>query len=389
MRADVDTGELVALTQALVAVDTRNPPGNERAVAGVCRQALAPYGATVTEVEPAEGRLSLLAGIAHPDGGGRRPTLIVNGHLDVVPVSAEFWTRPPFDPAVIDGRLYGRGSTDMKGGIAAAICALGVLARTGRTAACDVVFHLVADEERGGALGTRVLVERGLIKGDACLVPEPTSLSVCVAERGLLVADVIIRGRPGHGSRPREGVSAIEHAASVVLALHAADFGDQPHALLGTPTANVGEIRGGSGHNTVAESCQVVVDRRLLPGASEEEAVAGLRRRIEASRGRTASTTTSRCASTARPASSTPPTPSSAWSRRAIEKATAAKPPVIGMSFTTDARFVRNQAGIPAVVCGPGDVELAHGNDEWVSVDRLVDATAAYAELYASFGAEG
>jgi succinyl-diaminopimelate desuccinylase len=388
MRADVDTNELVALTQALVAVDTRNPPGNERAVAGVCRQALARYGATITEVEPAEGRLSLLASVAHPDGARSRPTLIVNGHLDVVPVSAEYWTCPPFDPAVVDGRLFGRGSTDMKGGIAAAICALGVLTRTGRKAACDVVFHLVADEERGGALGTRVLVERGLIEGDACLVPEPTSMSVCVAERGLLVADVVIRGRPGHGSRPREGVSAIEHAASVVLALHAADFGDLPHALLGTPTANVGEIRGGSGHNTVAESCQVVVDRRLLPGASEEDAVAGLRRRIEAAGvngldydldvrvyGEASELDVAH--------------PFVGQVSRAIQAVTGKEPAVIGMSFTTDARFVRNQAGIPAVVCGPGDVELAHGNDEWVSVDRLVDAAAAYAELYASFGAEG
>src|SRR3981081_2127632 len=121
MGADVDTDELVALTQALVAVDTRNPPGNERAVAGVCRQALAPYGPTITEVEPAEGRLSLLATIAHRDGPGDRPTLSVNGHRAVRPVSADYWSRPPFDPVVVDGRLYGRGSTDMKGGIAAAI----------------------------------------------------------------------------------------------------------------------------------------------------------------------------------------------------------------------------------------------------------------------------
>jgi succinyl-diaminopimelate desuccinylase len=388
MRADVDIDELVALTQALVAVDTRNPPGNERAVADVCRQALAPYGASVTEVEPAEGRLSLLASIAHPDGPGRRPTLIVNGHLDVVPVQAEFWSRPPFDPVVADGRLYGRGSTDMKGGIASAICALGVLARSGRKPACDVVFHLVADEERGGALGTRVLLERGLIKGDACLVPEPTSMSVCVAERGLLVADVFIRGRPGHGSRPREGVSAIEHAASVVLALHAADFGDQPHALLGTPTANVGEIRGGSGHNTVAESCQVVVDRRLLPGATEAEAVAALRRRIEAS-GVNGLDYELEVRVYGEASELDVAHPFVGLVRRSIEKATGTDPPVIGMSFTTDARFVRNQAGIPAVVCGPGDVELAHGNDEWVAVERLADAAAAYAELYASFGAEG
>jgi succinyl-diaminopimelate desuccinylase len=388
MRADVDIDELVALTKALVAVDTRNPPGNERAVAQVCRQALAPYGASVTEVEPAEGRLSLLAGIAHPDGPGRRPTLIVNGHLDVVPVQAELWSRPPFDPVVADGRLYGRGSTDMKGGIASAICALGALARSGRKPACDVVFHLVADEERGGALGTRVLLERGLIKGDACLVPEPTSMSVCVAERGLLVADVIIRGRPGHGSRPREGVSAIEHAASVVLALHAADFGDQPHALLGTPTANVGEIHGGSGHNTVAESCQVVVDRRLLPGATEEEAVAALRRRIEAS-GVNGLDYDLEVRVFGEASELDVAHPFVELVRRSIDKVTGTEPPVIGMSFTTDARFVRNQAGIPAVVCGPGDVELAHGNDEWVAVERLVDAAAAYAELYAAFGAEG
>src|ERR1700722_5654653 len=138
MRADVDVDELLALTRALVAVDTRNPPGNEAAVAGVCRQALAPYGATITEVEPAAGRLSLLASLPHPSGAPSRPPLIVNGHLDVVPVQAEYWSHPPFEPVVVDGRLYGRGSGDMKGGIAAAICALGVLARSGRAAACDV-----------------------------------------------------------------------------------------------------------------------------------------------------------------------------------------------------------------------------------------------------------
>jgi succinyl-diaminopimelate desuccinylase len=211
---------------------------------------------------------------------------------------------------------------------------------------------------------------------------------VCVAERGLLVADVIIRGKPGHGSRPRDGVSAIEHAASVVLALHAADFGDQPHELLGTPTANVGEIWGGSGHNTVAESCQVVVDRRLLPAMTEDEAVAGLRRRIEAA-GVNGLDYDLEVRVFGEASELDVADPFVGQVRRAIQTATGTEPPVIGMSFTTDARFVRNQAGIPAVVCGPGDVALAHGNDEWVSVDRLVDAAAAYAELYASFGADG
>jgi acetylornithine deacetylase/succinyl-diaminopimelate desuccinylase len=282
MRGHVDVDEVVDLTAALVAVDTRNPPGNERPIAGVVRSALQRWRPEWMEVEPAPGRLSLVAKLPHPDGPAERPTLIINGHLDVVPVTASAWTHDPFDPHMDGGRLYGRGTADMKGGIAAAICALSVLERAGHAPACDVVFHLVADEERGGRLGTRALLEQGLITGDACLVPEPTDLELCVAERGLLQALLTVHGRPGHGSRPRDAVSAIEHAAQLVLALHAADFGDPDHPLLGRPTANVGTIAGGDAFNTVAESCVIGLDRRVLPGATEHSALAQVRARVEA-----------------------------------------------------------------------------------------------------------
>src|SRR5262249_48959073 len=159
-------------------------------------------------------RLSLVAEIPHPEGDDEvRPTLIVNGHLDVVPVDAAAWTYHPFDPIEVDGRIYGRGTADMKGGIAAAVCALDVLERAGAAPGCNIVFHLVADEERGGRLGTQALLDAGLIAGSACLIPEPTDLQLCIAERGLMQARIRVQGRPGHGSRPREAVSAIEHAA--------------------------------------------------------------------------------------------------------------------------------------------------------------------------------
>jgi succinyl-diaminopimelate desuccinylase len=329
--------------------------------------------------------MSLIAAIPHPAGAGDRPTLIINGHLDVVPVAVEAWTRDPFDPHVSDGRLYGRGSADMKGGIAAAICALNVLERAGQAPACDVVFHLVADEERGGRFGTRTLLEQGLLEGDACLIPEPTDLELCVAERGLLQAYLTVHGRPGHGSRPREAVSAIEHAAQLVLALHAGDFGDSDHPLLGRPTANVGTIHGGNAFNTVAESCVIGLDRRVLPGATEDSAVTEVRARIEA-----AGVEGLRYeleVDTFGEASELPA--GDPWVKQvgaAVARATGRQPEIIGMSFTTDARFLRNQAGIPTVVCGPGKVEQAHVIDEWVAVDRLVDAASAYAELLAAFG---
>lgn len=387
LRRHVDQRRLVELTSRLIAVDTRNPPGNEAPIAEEIRAALDDRTVRWRSLEPAPGRLSLIAQLRHPNGDDpRRPTLIVNGHLDVVPVNASAWRHDPFDPQVSDGRLYGRGSADMKGGIAAAVCALDALDAAGRSPACNLVFHLVADEERGGRWGTQALLEAGLIRGDACLVPEPTDLQLCVAERGLLHARIHVAGRPGHGSRPREGVSAIEHAAKVVLALHAAEFEGPEHPLLGRPTANVGTISGGSTLNTVAESCVVGVDRRVLPGATEASARAEIEQRIEGA-GIDGLRYELEVDTFGEASEISPDDPWVKTVGEAVAAATGRRPGVTGMTFTTDARFVRNQAGIPTVVCGPGSIEQAHGDDEFVSVAQLVDAAAAFAELFAAFGA--
>lgn len=387
VREHVDADAVVELTRALVSVDTRNPPGNETPIEGTVKDALARRKPAWTSVIPEPDRLSLVAELPHPDGANpNRRTLIINGHLDVVPVNASAWSHDPFDPQVVDGRLYGRGTADMKGGIAAAICALDVLERAGIAPACDIVFHLVADEERGGKYGTNALLDQGLIRGDVCLVPEPTDLQLCIAERGLLQARLHVAGRPGHGSRPREGVSAIEHAARIVLALHAAEFEGETHPLLGKPTANVGTIHGGTTFNTVAESCVVGVDRRLLPGATAASTEAEIRRKIDEAgiEGLRYELDLDTFGEASEMAADEP------WVKQvgdAVHQATGANPDIIGMTFTTDARFVRNQAGIPTVVCGPGAIDQAHGDDEYVDVSSLVDATVAFAELFAAYGA--
>lgn len=373
------------LTKEMVSVDTRNPPGNEAPIEGVVRSALQHWDPRWTRIEPSPGRLSLVAEIPHPDGPDpSRRTLIVNGHLDVVPVNAPAWSGDPFSPRVLDGKLFGRGSADMKGGIAAAITALDTLERSGGVPGANIVFHLVADEERGGALGTNVLLDMGLIAGDACLIPEPTDLAVCVAERGLLQGRVVVAGKPAHGSRPREGVSAIEHAARVVLALHGADFGGPEHPLLGAPSANVGIINGGSAFNTVAESCVVGVDRRLLPGATVSSATEEIIARIDGAAADGLSYTFE--VDTFGEASEMPSNdPFASMVRSCVASVTGWDPDVIGMTFTTDARFVRNQAKMPAVVCGPGAIDQAHGDDEYVTVERLAQACEAFARLYAQF----
>jgi succinyl-diaminopimelate desuccinylase len=383
MRDHVSAQSVVEMTRALVAAESANPPGNERAAADVARQLLEPLCGTVTEVEPAPGRVSVVARL----GDGHRPTLLVNGHLDTVPADPNRWKHDPLAGEVADGRVWGRGTADMKGGIAAAIEAVLTLRRAGIELPCDVLFHLVADEERGGQLGTRVLLERGLITADACVVPEPTSLDVCVAERGILQVDVHLHGRPAHASEPRRGISAIEKAAKVVLAVHAADFGRSPHPLLGSPSANAGLISGGSGANVVAERCVVTIDHRALPGQTQDDATEDVRRLIDAIDDPELSYhLTPVVFGEASELGSEHP-----WVTQvgaAIASVVGREPRVIGMTFATDARFVRNQRAIPAVVCGPGSIEQAHVDDEWVAVDALVDAAAVYASLMAGFDDE-
>jgi succinyl-diaminopimelate desuccinylase len=212
-------------------------------------------------------------------------------------------------------------------------------------------------------------------------VPEPSELGICVAERGALLAEITVTGRAAHGSDPARGRSAIADAARLVLALQEADFGDPPHPLLGSPTCNVGTIAGGTAPNIVASSAVLRVDRRLLPGQTREQVVAGLHAMLE----RAAPDVDYRLEVLAFVEASelTAGHPFVDVLRAAC--APAIQSPVRGLYLGTDARFLRNQLGIPTVVYGPGSMTVAHTADEYVPLAELTEAAASFASVYASF----
>jgi len=247
-------GDAVALTRLLVQLDSRNPglvPGapGEGDVARALAAVLESWDFRVSLQEVIAGRPNVVARIGTP--GGR--SLMFNGHLDVVGVDG--MTHPPFDGMTTDGRLYGRGATDMKGGVAAMCCAAWRAAKSGL--AGEVVLAAVVDEEWQSA-GTRGLLDSG-IRADACIVTEPTRLAIAPAHKGFTWTEVTFTGRAAHGSRYDVGVDAIRHAGLLLAELDRLEREElvrHTHPLLGHASLHAATISGGSGWSTYPDqSC--------------------------------------------------------------------------------------------------------------------------------------
>jgi acetylornithine deacetylase len=382
-------GDAVGLTAALVRVDSRNPslaPGapGEAECARVLAEVLRGWGFAVEVVDAAPGRPNVVARLSPADGAGRGRSLLLNGHLDVVGIDG--MTHAPFDAEVRDGRLYGRGSCDMKGGIAA-MCAAAVRARDAGTLGGEVIVAAVADEEYQ-SLGTRALVASG-VRADGAIVTEPTRLRVMPAHRGFAWVTATVRGRAAHGSRWEIGVDAIRHAGLLLAELDALDVEELPrrvaHPLLGRPSLHASLIEGGTGLSTYPDRCVVRLERRTIPGEPDDAAVAEVRAACERVRARRPSFDAEVSLDFAQPPSDVR---ADAPLVRAVVDAlgAAGEPPapLEGMSAWTDAALL-NAAGIPAICFGPGDIALAHAATEYVPVDEIERATDVLARLLATW----
>ena len=302
-----------------------------------------------------------------------------NGHLDVV--SVEGMVHAPFAADERDGRLYGRGSADMKGGIAA-MCA-GAWRAAQRGVRGEVIIAAVADEEYE-SLGTRALLAHG-IRADAAIVTEPTGLAIMPAHRGFAWIEVEITGRAAHGSRWDIGVDAIRHAGLLLAELDRLDDEVLPrltHPLLGRGSLHASLIQGGLGMSTYPDRCVVRLERRSIPGETAADVVAEVQRACETIRARR-----STFIADVRLLLTQVPSDVAVDSRLVRELGAAVTAcgeavSIEGMSAWTDAALL-NDAGIPAVCFGPGDISLAHAAEEYIpldEIDRAADVLASFAQ---------
>ena len=333
-------------------------------------------------IEVVPGRSNVVARV---DAGADRPTVILDAHQDTVPVDG--MTIDPFDPVVRDGKIYGRGSCDVKGGMAAMLHAVARLASERPEGAANVVMSCTCDEE-SNVQGITDLVRLwtdddrhcDLIpeRPDVALVAEPTLLDIVVAHRGATRWKVRTTGRACHSSQPEQGVNAIYHMARVVHALE--DYADTladrvtPHPLCGAATLSVGLVSGGVSVNTVPDECLIEVDRRVIPGENGAAVIDDVREYLEQN--------------VDVPFELLPPwlvgiplpdEGNGDWARRLQDHIANITGPrqLVGVPYGTHAsRFAA--AGVPGIVCGPGSILQAHTRDEWLEVAELEQAAEIY-----------
>ena len=372
---------VIDLLARLVAVDSVNPayggPG-EAGVATVVSDFLHGAGLETFTQRVHPGRDNVVAVLP---GRDRSRRVVLEAHMDTV--SAAGMSVPPFEPVVRDGRLHGRGACDTKAGLAAMMQAVADLREAGTVPPCDVWMAAVVDEEH---TFTGVLALVADLVAHGAVVAEPTSLRIVTATKGVLRFRIHVVGRAAHSSRPELGASAISAAARLVLALEDvhASLTSATHPLLGHATGSIGTIQGGVQINIVPESCTLAVDRRLLPGESAADVLEDYRRLVAQV------TAAGFCRATVESpllvddALETAPSAAVVRAAAAAAESLGLAPIPVGVPYGSDAsKFSRH--GIPAIVFGPGSIDLAHAADEWVPVAEVESAVRFYRELLLRF----
>jgi acetylornithine deacetylase len=376
----ISEAELVSLTTALVAAGGENPGSTEEATVEVLESFCLSAGLEVTLEHVAPGRPNFTAVLP----GGDQPGILFLGHSDVVPAGSG-WERPPFEPYVRDGRLFGRGSTDMKGGLAAVLVALKALKDAGVKLPGNAALACTVDEEDLG-IGIRAYTAASLADPSfsyaACVVAEPTDLETVIACRGDSYIEVRVTGKSAHSGRPADGRNAIDAAAKILNLIrddHARLQGDLD-PLLGAGTWNIGLIGGGTGTSMVASECTVSLDRRLMPDDDAQLILRGLLQRISEAGIDSDGITVEATVTMEMPGFRTPESHPLVTSAVASLADVGIASTVTGWTAACDGGFMARDLGVPTIVLGPGGLnDQAHQVNESVSIAEVVAAARAYA----------
>ncbi|NHJ41027.1 MAG: M20 family metallopeptidase [Asgard group archaeon] len=366
----IDVDLIKKITKNLVEMDSQNPPGKCNHIVEYLKEIGKELGfqAKIYEIDKDRQNILLTYGNGHRD-------IVLSGHLDTVPIGDESkWKYPPLEMTDVDGKLFGRGTADMKGGIASLIAVMDAISRSDINLNHKIVFAGTADEEVG-MNGAFLLKEKGVMdKADCLIITEATDLKVGIAEKGPYWVRITIKGKAAHGSMPEKGINAIYGACDILKELKA-NIPNEINELLGKTTLNVGVICGGSKINVVPEDCSFDCDYRLIPEVNENSflnSISKLLKKINATSDFKARFELSHKVPAIATNIDEPIVRGMLdWSKEITGKKT--KP--IGLTYATDAAALIPPKKIPFIILGGGSPSILHQTNEYVHLSDLVNAS--------------
>lgn len=374
--SQIEEAEVGSLCRDMVRIKSVNPPGDELEMAEYVADFLREAGLTIEMISHTPTRASVLARLK---GSDEVPALLYSGHLDTVPVGAEEWLHDPFEGEVAEGKVWGRGSTDMKGGDAAMMVAAKVLAAAELPLKGDLILAITAGEEVDSLGAHEVAARPDIGPVQAVVISEPSNNDIYIAEKGACWMEITTHGKTAHGSMPELGRNAIMMMVALLTELDELSVPYEEHPLLGGFTRSVGTIEGGVKTNVVPDRCVVTVDQRTVPGQDHqailrqvEELIADLGQRIPDFRA------SARLVNDRPPVETSPEEPVVQRFCDVVAEVTGERPVPKGVTYYTDAVELVPALKAPMIICGPGDAKLAHQPNEYVEVAKLVEATKIF-----------
>jgi succinyl-diaminopimelate desuccinylase len=366
----------IELSHELIAFNTINPPGNELSCIQHLEKILGGAGLQTSLHSFAPNRANLIARIG--GGGDGKPPLCFTGHVDTVPLGNAPWSVDPFGGEIIDGKMYGRGTSDMKCAVAAFVAAIGNMSKQ-LDGTSGVVLVITAGEEIG-CEGAFQLARAGVLgRAGAIVVAEPTSNAALVGHKGALWLRLIVKGVTAHGSMPHLGVNAAYKAARALAILEKFQFNVAAHPYLGSPTLNVGTVHAGLNVNSVPDLAEIGIDIRSIPGLDHLR----IQEHLKAELGDDVAL------DPIVDVGAVWTDPSSPWINdvygvvREITGEDAGPVPRTAPYFTDASALTPAFGNPPTIILGPGEAAKAHQTDEYCSIDRIYAATQIYAEIAA------
>ncbi len=372
----VKEADVVKFCQELVRIKSVNPPGDELQAAEYVASVMKKIGLEVELIKHSPTRASVLARVKSLR---KKPGLLFNGHLDTVPVGLERWIHEPFDGQASEGKVWGRGAADMKGGLAVLMVAAKALAEAGVPLRGDLLVAATAGEEVDSLGAVAIASRSDLGPIQAVVIPEPSYNDVYIAEKGAFWLELITHGKTAHGSMPETGRNAIMMMVTLINELEKLSFPFKEHPLLGGFSKSLNTIAGGVKTNVVPDHCVVTVDMRTVPGQDHqailrqvEGLITDLSRRIPDFKASVRVTNDRAPVET----SSDEPVVQNFFDL--VAEVAGERPVPKGVRYYTDAVAFVPALKAPMIICGPGDAKLAHQPNEHVEISKLVQAARIY-----------